>query len=542
MNVKLELKSLKVLVADDSRLVCSSIMVILREIGFLSSNIICAYKPIDVINHCKNYNFDVVVCDYNFNSKLNGYQLLDELRHMQLLSSHTFFIFLTGENQPKVVRSIIESEPDDYLLKPFNKPFFSSRLYAGLQRKQALASIYAAMHRQDYQLAVDECEQLEPFLPKYTLTIGALKARSLTAIKRYDEAIDEYERLLAIYNSDLLKVRLANALIEKGDREKARVVLATLESQDNNPYYHDEMALMSIQSGDLVDAIAHLKKATLLMEVGAERELIISNLSLALENYEDAFNYIKRYAEKNESTYRDNEHIQLNYVRCFLYRFNHTGLLSHFENNISLITPKVNALSKQPEVGFQYALLNVHIHLIRNELRLANSALMALNPPSDLHFYDYFHYVYLLDKLGLSKEVNGMLNNLLGSIRQEQLLHIKRSQQHMASSFKQLYYNKQYQIKGIKAKIERMNRDQEKDGNAYLELYIQLKELMPFSLKVNLAIIKLIANNSIVLEDNSYVVNVLADSNRVIAAQLTNDEQVKMNYKETYTKALQKIA
>ncbi|WP_394127318.1 response regulator [Vibrio hepatarius] len=298
MNTKLDLKSLKVLVADDSRLVCNSIAVILREIGFISGNIICAYKPIDAINHCKNYCFDVVICDYNFNSKLNGYQLLDELRHMQLLASHVFFVFLTGENQPKIVRSIIDGEPDDYLLKPFNKPFFSSRLYSGLQRKQSLSSIYSALHKQSYQLAIDEAELLQPFFPKYALTIGTLKARALMALKNFDEAVQEYESLLQVYDNDLLKARMAHSLVAKGDRDRACEVLATLENQENNPYYHDIRASMSIQSGDLPDAILHLKKATLLMEVGAERELIISNLSLALEQYEDAFNYIKQYAEK----------------------------------------------------------------------------------------------------------------------------------------------------------------------------------------------------------------------------------------------------
>jgi len=539
---KLDVKQFKVLVADDSRLVCNSIVVTLREIGFDSNNIMCAYKPTDVINFCKNYQFDIVICDYNFNAKLNGYQLLEELKSMKLLTSQTFFAFLTGENQPKVVRSIIDSEPDDYLLKPFNKPFLSSRLYSGLRRKRALAPIYQALQEQDYQAAVDECENLKPFLAEYALTIGLLKARSLTALKEYRKAVEEYELLLQAYESDLLKVRLAHVLIAINERERASGVLTTLDNRDNNPYFHDEMASISLQKGELAEAITHLKKATLLMEVGAERELIVSNLSLAIENYEDAFAFIKRYTEKNEWTFRDNEHINLNYVRCFLYRFNESDASNNFENQLVLIASKINALSKHQSLSFQSELLNIHIHIVRDELRQASTKLADLAVVNDMHFYDYYHYVYLLDKLGLSKQIIDTLPNMRRSIRGEQGNNIKRSQEHMAQNFEQLHANKQQKIREIKEALAQLSRQGEKDNSVFLELYVQLKGLMPHSVKVRLAIIRLVADNDFPAKDYKRLCNVLAECHRVILTQLTSSEKNRMNYKELYAKAMSNVA
>ncbi len=81
----------KVLVADDSRLVTSSVTAILRQLDL--SDIYYAYKPFEVINLCKQMHFDLVICDYNFQTQLNGFQLLEELKHAQILPAHTTFVF-----------------------------------------------------------------------------------------------------------------------------------------------------------------------------------------------------------------------------------------------------------------------------------------------------------------------------------------------------------------------------------------------------------------------------------------------------------------
>ncbi|WP_241430366.1 response regulator [Vibrio sp. 624788] len=84
-----DIKKYTVLVADDSRLVTSSVTTILRQIGFES--ISYAYKPFDVIHQCRQNAFDIIICDYNFQTQLTGYQLLEELKHARILKSTTVF-------------------------------------------------------------------------------------------------------------------------------------------------------------------------------------------------------------------------------------------------------------------------------------------------------------------------------------------------------------------------------------------------------------------------------------------------------------------
>lgn len=533
----INVSQLKVLVADDSRLVCNSILLILREIGFDSSNVVCAYRPNEVINHCKQIAFDIVICDVNFNSQINGYQLLEELHHLQLLKSDLFFAFLTGENQPQIVRTIIDCNPDDYWLKPFNKPFLSARLYSGLKRKKALASVYAAIYAKQYQKALEVCDELHPFHPQYGRHLSHLKAQCYAQLGQYEDAAQQYRALLDEYDCDSVKTALSKVLIEQEEIDMARDVLSTLSNQDNNPYYHDGMAAVCVRNDNIEGAIGHLKLATNLLEAGTERELILSNLSLAIAHYDDAFYYIKRYSEKNENTYRQSEYITLNTVRSFLYRAVDEDKPAVFEAQRYLINGKLDELEKCRHLDVQVTLLHVHIHWLSQDMRSAVSLISELTVDESLHFYDYFHWLYLLEHLSLFNDIPVLLQQAKMAIRDEQIAHIKKSQHIMWANFESRFKDKQRQIQRVKSIMAQWNERDEKEGEKYLEQYATLKALMPNSNKVSMAIIKLLANNRIRIRNYREVFNLLADCHRVVHAQMSAQERNNSNYKKLYAMA-----
>lgn len=291
-----DIKKYTVLVADDSRLVTSSVTTILRQIGFES--ISYAYKPFDVIHQCRQNAFDIIICDYNFQTQLTGYQLLEELKHARILKSTTVFMFLTGENDYNVVRSIVDSDPDDYLLKPFNKQFFIKRVFSALNRKLVLAPIFEKLTEFDFAGVVRECDELQPFHPEYSKLIRKYKASALLKSKQFNKAQEEYESLLEEDDLDWIKTGLASTLIETDQVDEAKEILSLVKSKKNNPYFHDEMSNIYSIEDDLPNAIDHLKQSAMLLDAGAHRELVIANLSIAAEAYQDAFTYMKRYYEK----------------------------------------------------------------------------------------------------------------------------------------------------------------------------------------------------------------------------------------------------
>ena len=44
---------------------------------------------------CRNHNYGMIICDYNLDDSRDGQQILEELRHMQMLKYTTLFIIIT---------------------------------------------------------------------------------------------------------------------------------------------------------------------------------------------------------------------------------------------------------------------------------------------------------------------------------------------------------------------------------------------------------------------------------------------------------------
>lgn len=150
----------KVLIADDSKLVTSTITSILKQSGM--DDISYAHKPEEIIRLCEQTQFDLILCDYNFQASLNGFQILEELQYSKLLPAHTTFVFLSGEDNPKIIRSIQDSDADDYFFKPLNFKIFRNRILSAMERRAALLPIYKQLQSLNFSGATEACDALLP--------------------------------------------------------------------------------------------------------------------------------------------------------------------------------------------------------------------------------------------------------------------------------------------------------------------------------------------------------------------------------------------
>ncbi|MFM2642770.1 response regulator [Vibrio chagasii] len=531
-----DIKHHTVLVADDSRLVTSSVTTILRQIGFES--ISYAYKPFDVIHQCRQNAFDIIICDYNFQTQLTGYQLLEELKHARILKSTTVFMFLTGENDYNVVRSIVDADPDDYLLKPFNKSFFIKRLLSALNRKSVLASIFEKQSQFDFTGVVDECDKLLPFHPEYSKLIRKYKASALLKSKQFDRAKNEYQSLLQEDDLDWIKTGLANTLIETDQVEQAKEVLSTVQSKKSNPYFHDEMSNMYSVEDDLPSAIEHLKQSTMLLDAGAQRELVITNLSLAAEAYQDAFIYIKRYYDKNINTFRGGIYTKINYIRCFLYKQSLNGPVGLFERQLSSYNAILNDLSSSPELVLQHQLVTAHIALIKGDIKHATQKIKkSVDYLSDFHFYDLYHLCFLLEKCSFLSEVPSFLEKLHNSVNQEQHTSIIRSQLHMFNSLKARLHTSHQRLSEIRKQIVSLKATKDLTREKHLEHYLDIHDVLPHSKKTCLAVVKLSSMLPTPYQGEYDIRLKLNQCNDVLMNLHTKEELNSINYNQTLYKA-----
>ncbi|EKO3828917.1 response regulator [Vibrio harveyi] len=526
------------LVADDSRLVTSSITTLLKKMGI--NDIHYAYKPHEVIKECKQNQFDLIICDYNFQSQINGFQIYEELQHERCIKASTVFIFLTGENDLKIVRSIISAEPDDYLLKPYNNDFFIRRLISSFKRKDALLPILKARLQRDFETVIDTCDKLLPFHPEHSKLIRSYKAHALVQSKRYHDARSEYEELLKEDELDWLKTALANTLIECDNLSEAENVLNSISDKEENPYYHDEMSNIAVVNNDLPKAISHLKQSTLLLDAGAERDLVITNLSLATESYNDAVTFVKRYYERNENTFRGGINTKLNLIRCHLYR----AFESKFSlNNLFLsLNPIIQEINRNSKYSTQSKLISAHIHLINSEIKQAIALLKRVLKNNNLvHFYDLFHLCVVLEKCSLLREVKDLIPVMHKSIRQSQNPSIFRSQVHMAKSFEYRLQESQKKINEIRYKISNKTSISKSRLGDHLDYYFQLQELLPYSKKISLAIIKFAALHQLEYKGRFRAHEKLVICNHVIENLSKRDELLEIDYDNLFKRATKNV-
>ncbi|CAE6945535.1 cheY-homologous receiver domain [Vibrio sp. B1FLJ16] len=533
-------RDLKVLIADDSRLVTNSISAMLKKIGV--KDIKCVYKPLEVLNACKNDNFDLVICDYNFQTQLNGFQIMEELKYHKYLPAHTTFVFLTGENDLKIVRSIIDSEPDDYLLKPFSQEFFQTRLRSAMKRRASLVKIHEELSNANYEGAVTACDELLPLHPNYSTLIRRYKAYALVQSKQFARARDEYEQMLEEDNFDWIKTSLANTLIEAHEFDKAQEVLDSLQRKDDNPYYHDEMSRLAVEKDDLPRAIEHLKLSAMLLDAGAERELVIANLSLAKESYNDAVTYMKRYYEKNINTFRGGVLTKLNYVRCFLYR----ALLSpgtyNFDNMLAGLKPFIREIERSNELNTQSDLIAAHIALIRGDLKKAVTNVKQALKANDLtHFYDQYHLCVLLERCSYMKDVKILLPKARSAIAKEQHPSILRSQIHMFQSFEVRIQESQKEIAQIREHLVGQKTIAAAEISTHFDHYFKLHELLPNSARICLAIIKLASIRPFNYQGNYHILSKIEACHKVMESLCSKEQLGDMEYHSMYDKAKSNI-
>ncbi|MEF1310862.1 response regulator [Vibrio mytili] len=530
----------KVLVADDSRLVTSSITLILRQAGF--KDIICAFTPMEVVSLCKQTHYDLIICDYNFQTQFNGFQILEELRHHKTLPAKTAFIFLTGENDMRIVRSIIDSEPDDYLLKPFSQVFFRARVLSVIRRRSALLQIFEKLHAVDYEGVVHACDELQPLHPEYSKLIRKYRAHALVQNKQFTKARDEYELLLKEDNFDWIKTALANTLIESNDLGQAQQLLETLQSKKDNPFYHDEMAKLAVLNEDLPKAIEHLKESTMLLDAGAERELVIANLSLAESSFEDAVIYIKRYYEKNRNTFRGGVFTKLNYIRCFLYRELFNPSNSNFENILYGLNPMISEIEKVDHLKTQALLIKAHIALIKGNLKTAMSAVQqALKSNNLTHFYDQYHFCLLLEYCSFFKDVKALLPQTRESIGKTQHPSILRSQVHMFKNLEKNLYESHKKISALRQFLSTKKSISTSEVTSHFDRYFQLHDLLPNSTKICLAILKLASMRPLDYQGNYHIFNKLESCDYVVRSLYSDEELHQMNYDSMYQSAKNNI-
>ncbi|GAB3242560.1 response regulator [Chitinimonas naiadis] len=222
-------RTLSALVADPSSTVRLSLRAILQgcDIGRIDT----ASTLSEARRRLIDGKYDVVLCEYHFDSEDTGQDLLEDMRARKALPLTTLFIMVTAEASYGRVINVAEETPDDYMLKPVQAGELAERIERAFLRRQALMEIYEALNEKHYNKALKTAQQMMQMKTPYLADIVRLAANILYQLGRYEESVAMYKRILETRNPAWAKLGLAKVALRQGDKETAESAMLDIVNQ-----------------------------------------------------------------------------------------------------------------------------------------------------------------------------------------------------------------------------------------------------------------------------------------------------------------------
>jgi DNA-binding response OmpR family regulator/Tfp pilus assembly protein PilF len=261
---KIDYSALRALVIDDYPGMRDALRLTLTNFGIVKVQM--AANAAEAIYQVKNKPYDFILCDFNLGDGRDGQQLLEELRHSNLIPLETVFMMVTAESYYEKVVATAELAPDDYMIKPFSAEVLRNRLDNILLRKRAFRDVYRHFLAQDLEASIAACDALMRSKPKYLVDALRFKGELLVTLGRFEEAEALYQQVISMRAIPWARLGLARSLhLQKKDEaaeEELRDVL--------------EKAPEMVAAYDLLSEVCLSKKDALAAQVALEMGVAIS--------------------------------------------------------------------------------------------------------------------------------------------------------------------------------------------------------------------------------------------------------------------------
>lgn len=298
------LENCNVLVIDDIASMRSQIVSTLNPLGF--GNVL-SVKNCEQALHCISENqFDLILCDYHLGEVTSGQQFLEHIRSHDLVPDSTVFIMVTARRAYEDVIRVAECAPDDYLAKPFTSAQLDSRIGSLFAKRQRLGRIHAAINKQNWQLAITNCDQIIAARDRYALDAVKLKGIALLGMQDFTAAEALYRlvltgRSLGWARFGLAKTLKATEQLEAAEAEFNNIIAA------GNKYAaaermgaYDELIDMLQNSGREKQALQIAKDAMTVSPGTLARARVLTRLATAEGETDVAEKMVRRLIDNNK--------------------------------------------------------------------------------------------------------------------------------------------------------------------------------------------------------------------------------------------------
>ncbi|WP_337878986.1 response regulator [Rheinheimera sp.] len=310
-------RSKKVLVIEDYEQVIAYMRSMLTLIGF--EQMIFARNAETAIAACRRHDFDFVLCDYNLGEGRDGYQLFEAMKAERCLQPSCCFIVISGERQRQAVYGMIEFLPDDYLLKPFSYAELQRRIDRAFHIKHSLKDAYQAIADEQFEPALQRCDEAELAHPEHSNYIIRLKGELLVKLGRFSEAEQLYQHKLDDRELAWAKLGLAVAKGYLDKSEEAEEMLLDLAEQNETRIEAlDWLTRLYLSQHKLEQAFETVRTVADASPKNYLRQHVLANLAVVNNQPELAVQIHRRLLEAARYSIHDTADNMLNYARALV--------------------------------------------------------------------------------------------------------------------------------------------------------------------------------------------------------------------------------
>jgi DNA-binding response OmpR family regulator len=207
--------------------------------------------------------FDIILCEYDLGEGQDGQQLLEDLRHNNMIPLSTIFFMVTAERSYQKVVSAAELAPTDYILKPCTADIVLDRISRAIERRAQFLPVYRLMEQGSLRQALDACVEGEARDKRYVFDFMRLRAELHVTLGEPALAEPIYASLFEARAVAWARLGLAKSLFMQDRIDEAQNLLTALVDQNRNFLdAYDWLAKTHEANGQLPQAQTVLQEAT----------------------------------------------------------------------------------------------------------------------------------------------------------------------------------------------------------------------------------------------------------------------------------------
>lgn len=279
----------------------------------------------EAILMCQEFDYDIILADYNLGDGKSGQQILEEMRFKRMLKSTSLYMMITAETTKSMVFGALEYQPDDYLAKPFTQAVLQKRLDRMVLEKEALYEINCAIDMLDFDQAIELLRARISLQDKYERRCYRLMGDCMFKKHKFSQAKEIYKKVLEERPVEWASIGLGKSLMALNELEEAEKIFSDLIKQGTLCLeVHDCLSDIKSRRGDIEGAQRLLEDAIEISPNAIIRQQKLANISETNHDWDGAQKSFKKIIRlSNNSVYESPEH-HFNFCRSISKEMNNS--------------------------------------------------------------------------------------------------------------------------------------------------------------------------------------------------------------------------